>query len=146
MTMIKEKQIKVVSKTTEFLKKKINSPYDAYQYIKQFYHDDIEIYESCFILMLNRSGYIIAYSKISQGGIAGTVVDVKIITKYAIDTLASSVILCHNHPSGNLNASNEDIRITKSIEQALKYFEIELFDHLIITSEGFKSLRSDGII
>jgi len=100
-----------------FEKKKITSSQDTYNYIKQFYFDDIEIYESFFILLLNRSNQTIAYAKISQGGIAGTVVDIKLIAKYAIESLASGVIIAHNHPSNNVQPSKQDTEITIKIKK-----------------------------
>ena len=74
------------------------------------------IYESVFILLLNRHNNTIGYAKISQGGVTGTVIDVKIIAKYIIDSLASGLILAHNHPSGNTRASSEDINITNKVK------------------------------
>ena len=98
---------------TEFPSVKITTPDQAADFIRQFYFDDIEIFESFFILLLNQGNKTIGYAKISQGGIAGTVVDVRIIAKYAVESLAVSVILAHNHPSGNLKPSEADLTITK---------------------------------
>jgi DNA repair protein RadC len=112
--------------------------------MKQFYFDDIELYESFFLLLLNHANQTTGYVKISQGGTAGTVVDPKIIAKYAIDSLSSSVIIAHNHPSGNLKTSEADIAMTKKIQAGLMLFDIKLLDHLIITSSGFFSMADDG--
>lgn len=119
---------------------KITCKEDAYAYAKYFYSDDIHIYESFFIMMLDRANNVKGWAKISQGGICGTVVDIKIVCKYAIESLCNSIIMVHNHPSGNLKASNADIDITKKIEKALKLFEIELLDHIIITDNGYNSI------
>jgi DNA repair protein RadC len=126
---------------TEFPAVKINNIKDAEQVVRKFYGDDIEIFESCFILLLNNSNLTIGYAKISQGGITGTVVDTRIVAKYAIESLATGVILAHNHPSGNLNCSNADIQITKKIREGLQVFDIQLLDSMIITKDGYSSVE-----
>ena len=130
---------------SDFPQQKIHTPQDAANFIRQFYSDDIEIYESFFLLMLNRNNSTTGFAKISQGGTTGTVVDVKIIAKYAVDNLASGVILAHNHPSGNLNPSNQDIQITKKIKEGLKLLDIELCDHIILTATNHTSLQAEGL-
>lgn len=132
-------------KKTDFPRKKIASSRDVNEYVRQFYHEDIEVYESFFILLLNRANNTEGYAKISQGGTAGTVVDIKIIAKYCVDSLASSVIIVHNHPSGNTNPSNSDRRITERVKKALDYLEIQLLDHLILSPEGeYYSFADEG--
>lgn len=126
---------------TEFPAVKINSIKDAEQVVRKFYGDDIEIFESCFILLLNNANLTIGYAKISQGGITGTVVDTRIVAKYAIESLATGVILAHNHPSGNLTSSNADIMITKKLREGLKIFDIQLLDSMIITKDGYSSVE-----
>jgi DNA repair protein RadC len=129
---------------SDFEKVKITSSKDAYNVIRKFYYDDISIYESFFILMLDRANNTIAYAKISQGGIVGTVVDLKIIAKYCIDSLCSSVILAHNHPSGNLKPSIQDKEITKKIKDGLNLLEVTTFDHLILTEESYYSFSDNS--
>jgi DNA repair protein RadC len=124
----------------------ISKSVDAANFIREFYSDDIEIFESAFILLLNRANKTIGYAKISQGGIAGTVIDVKLICKYVVDSLASGVILCHNHPSGNLQPSNQDKEITIKVKQALELLDSILLDHIILTKESYTSLKDEGII
>lgn len=99
-----------------------------------------------FIMLLNRQNIIQSYVKISQGGIVGTVVDIKLIMKYAVDSLASGVILVHNHPSGNLKASDADIRLTKKIKSAMEFFDCTLLDHIILTSDSYTSFADDNIL
>jgi DNA repair protein RadC len=82
--------------------------------------------------------------KVSEGGINGTVADIRLIVKFLIDSLACVAFLCHNHPSGNLNPSENDKLLTKKIDRVLNICEIELFDHLIITGEDFYSMRDNG--
>lgn len=131
---------------TNFERVKITSSNDSAKYIRQFYSDDIEIFESFFILLLNRQNKTIGYAKISQGGVAGTVVDAKILLKYVVDTLASAVILCHNHPSGNLNPSTQDIELTKKLSQAIKLVDSQVLDHIILTPDSFYSFADNGLI
>ena len=131
---------------TDFPRILISSSLDCYNFIKNFYQDDIEIYESFFILLLNKANHTIGYAKISQGGIAGTHVDIKIILKYALDSLASSVILAHNHPSGNLRESEQDINITNKIKYGLELLDINLFDHIILTKESFSSFADKSLL
>src|SRR5690554_4107316 len=97
---------------TDFKRVKISSSRDGAEYIRNFYSDDLTIFESFFLLLLNNQNNTIGYAKISQGGICGTVVDVRIICKYAIESLCAGVILCHNHPSGALYPSQPDKTIT----------------------------------
>jgi DNA repair protein RadC len=131
---------------TEFKESQISNSNDAYQYIRQFYGHDIHIYESSFILLLNRANKVTGYAKISQGGICGTVVDIRIILKYCVESLCCNVILAHNHPSGALRPSGQDIEITKKIAQSLKLMDISLFDHIILTAESFYSMADNGDI
>jgi len=133
--------------TTEgFESRKINSSRDSYEYVKKFWHEDIVIYESFFLLMLNQANETIAYAKISQGGVAGTVVDPKIIAKYAVDCLAQGVIVAHNHPSGKLIPSGADDFMTKKVQDGLRLLDITLLDHLIITSASYFSYADNGKI
>ena len=131
---------------TEFPATKITSSKESYEFIKQFYVDDIEIFENCFILLLNNSNKTIGYAKISQGGITGTVIDVRLIAKYAVDSLATSVILAHNHPSGNLHPSNADINLTEKAKKGLNLLDINILDHIILTSENYYSFADNGKI
>ena len=129
---------------SDIQKTKITTSESASNVIRQFYFDDINIYESFFILLLNRANNTTGFAKISQGGTAGTVVDIKIIAKYAVDSLSSSVIICHNHPSGNKQPSDADINITKKIKDALSLLDIKLIDHIIITENDFYSFADNG--
>lgn len=131
---------------TDFPKKIINNSQTSADFIKEFYQGDIEIYESFFLLLLNNQNQTIGYAKISQGGITSTVVDVRIIAKYVVDSLATAVILAHNHPSGNLKPSQQDIDITNKIKSALKLFDTIVIDHLILTADSYYSFADEQII
>jgi len=123
---------------------KITQSSDAHTFIRDFYDNDIEIYESVFILLLNNSNITIGFAKISQGGITGSLIDIRIVAKYCVEALATGCILAHNHPSGKLEPSRADVDITLKVRDALKLFEINLLDHLIITVDGFYSLKDSG--
>ena len=125
---------------------KLKKSKDAEVFARQFYGDDLEIYESFFIIITNRNMRPIAWMKISQGGISGTVIDVKLIALYAIQNLGSCVILVHNHPSGNLLPSDQDKYITKKIKDCLKICDVQVTDHLILSSDGYLSFADEGII
>jgi DNA repair protein RadC len=88
----------------------------------------------------------IAYMKLSQGGLKGTVVDIKMIIKVAIDLLAQGIVLCHNHPSGNLMPSKEDKKFTRQIKEASALFEIEIIDHIILTKDSYFSFLENSIM
>ncbi|MEY5041822.1 MAG: hypothetical protein RLZZ414_1375 [Bacteroidota bacterium] len=131
---------------TNFKNEQIDSPEKASDFIRQFYGDDLEIFESFFILLLNQAQNTIGYAKISQGGIVGTVVDFRLVAKYAIESLAVNVIIAHNHPSGNLTPSPQDLAITEKIKKGLDVFDIRLNDHIILTKDGFTSFSNKGIL
>jgi len=103
-------------------------------------------HEEFWVLLMNRSNRVIDNIRISQGGISGTVIDVRLILKNALDRLASSLILCHNHPSGNLKPSDADIRITSKIGESSRTMDIQLLDHIIIADNSYFSFSDEGMI
>lgn len=103
-------------------------------------------YEEFWVLCLNRYNKIIEKHKISQGGISGTVIDVRIILKLAVNELASSIILCHNHPSGNITPSNNDKIITEKLKKASEYFDIKILDHIIVADDKYFSFADKNLI
>ena len=103
-------------------------------------------HEEFWVLLLNRNNLVIDKMLVSQGGLSGTVIDVRIILKMALDKLACSIILCHNHPSGNLIPSEADKDITKKIKEAGKHMDIPILDHLIIANDSYFSFADDGLI
>ena len=129
---------------SEIQKTKITTSESASNVIRKFYFDDINIYESFFILLLNRANNTTGFAKISQGGTAGTVVDIKIIAKYAVEALSSAVIICHNHPSGNITPSEADINITKKVKDVLLLLDIKLIDHIILSENTYYSFADNG--
>lgn len=123
---------------------KISSSSDAYLLLKSELND-LE-HEEFWILLLNRAHRLIAKHHISRGGQAMTVVDPKVIFKIALEQNAAAIILGHNHPSGNLEASEADIHTTKKLVEAGKFLEIPVLDHIILTDYGFVSMADEGLI
>lgn len=103
-------------------------------------------HEEFWILFLNRANKVLGRMKISQGGVSGTVTDVRIVMKKAIETLASGLVICHNHPSGNNSPSDADIRITQKIKEAGALMDIQLLDHLIICGKNYYSFADNGAL
>jgi DNA repair protein RadC len=126
---------------------KISSATDAYQVLRdQWNLDKIQLLEEFKILLLNRRNRVLGLINISQGGMSGTVADPKLIFVAALKAAASYIILAHNHPSGNLKPSTEDIRLTKKLVDGGKLLDLQVVDHLIITNEGFYSFCDEGLI
>lgn len=130
----------------EFPVAKIISSKDSADFARQFYYDDISIYESSFILLMNQANTAIGYAKISQGGVCSTIVDVRLIAKYAVESLAASVILVHNHPSGQLKFSNDDSRIAQQVRSGLEILGIKLLDSIVICENGYVSMVDEGLL
>ncbi len=131
----------LISSTTS-----INNSQNAYEILKSLFPaDTISLQEQFVVLYLNRANRVIGSYQLSKGGIAGTIADVRLILSVALKTLATGLILAHNHPSGNLKPSEADKQITNKIRQAAKLLDIELIDHIIISSEGYYSFMDEGI-
>ncbi len=122
----------------------IGSSREAYNYMKQKLAD--LPHEEFWALLLNRSGKLIEPVLVSRGGTSTTIVDTKIILKAALQNLASAIILCHNHPSGNNRPSNDDIAVTRKIKEAAKLIDIQVVDHIIIGENTYYSFADNGMI
>ena len=103
-------------------------------------------HEEFWLLMLNRANRVLGRYKVSQGGLSGTVIDTRIILKKALDVLASSMVVCHNHPSGNNQPSDADVRITEKLKKAAGMLEIKLLDHVIIAGKSYFSFADEGLV
>lgn len=123
---------------------KISSSADVYHLMKPELMD--EPIEHFYILLLNRSNHVIKKQLISKGGTSGTVADPKIIFKHALDSLANSIILVHNHPSGNLKPSEQDRRLTKKLKEVGDNLEVSVLDHIIFTDVAYFSFSDEGLI
>lgn len=127
-----------------FIKRKITCSRDAAQYLMPLIGD--LNHEEFWIMLLDRGNKIMDHLIISRGGISGTIIDVRIILKKALEKLASSIILCHNHPSGTMEASDADIRITRKMKQAAEMMDISVLDHIIIGQNNYLSMADEGIL
>lgn len=103
-------------------------------------------HEEFWILMLNQANYVIGKQAISSGGMSGTIADPKIIFKTALEHNATYVILAHNHPSGNLKPSQQDLNITRKLVEAGRILDLNVLDHLIVTNKLFYSFGEEGLI
>jgi DNA repair protein RadC len=126
------------------VRQKIGSSKDAFDLFQSIISD--LPYEEFWVLLLNRANNVLEYFKLSQGGTAGTVIDVKIILKRALEKLAHGIIIAHNHPSGNRNPSDADKRITQKLKDAAKLLEIQLLDHIIVADNQYFSFADEGLI
>jgi len=123
-------------------RKKITCSKDVFEYFTSVIGD--YTFETFFILLLNRANKIIRHIQISEGGITGTVADPKKIFKLALEHNGTSIILCHNHPSGNVNPSDADIRLTKKLKNAGEMLDIPVLDHIILGEEKYFSFADEG--
>lgn len=141
-------EIKAVYKCKQRSKIKISSSKDSYDFLSQIFdQDSIEFQEQFYMLLLNRTCMILGWVKISMGGTAGTVVDPKIVFSLALQTNAHSIILSHNHPSGNIKPSENDISLTKRLSASASLLEIRLLDHIIVSPFGeYYSFADEGIL
>lgn len=130
--------------STEEKKIKIGSSKNAYEAINDVLSD--LPHEEFWVLYLNRKNEIIKRENISKGGVTGTVADGKIIFKNAVNLLASSVILCHNHPSGNLNPSEADIKLTKKMKEIGVIMETPVVDHIIVGNNNYFSFADENLL
>lgn len=122
----------------------IHSSRDAYAIMQPMLGD--LLHEEFWILLLNRSNRLIEVLRTSQGGISGTVTDIRMILKNAILNSASSIVLCHNHPSGNLKPSNADMNITKKMDEAARLMDIKVLDHIILADRNYFSFADEGLL
>jgi len=125
-------------------KAKIGGSKDAFQ-ILQLKLEDLP-HEEFWLMLLNRANKVIDTKLVGRGGVSSTVVDSKVIFSFALESLASGIILGHNHPSGNLKPSNSDIRLTKKIVDAGKIMEVPVLDHIIVGDNDYFSFADEGLI
>jgi DNA repair protein RadC len=122
----------------------VNTSIDVYECIASQYKD--LNHEEFWILLLNRANKITSRHLVSKGGQAGTIADPKIIFNIALENHAASIILTHNHPSGNLKPSHADLELTRKLRSAGQFLDIPVLDHLIITDQGFLSFADEGLL
>jgi len=125
----------------------IKSSFDAFVVLTNQWSDLIEFQEEFNILLLNRANRVLGIYHVSKGSACGTVVDAKIVFTAALKANATSIILAHNHPSGNLQPSQQDIDLTEKLKKCGELLDIQVFDHLILTPEdGYYSFADEGML
>lgn len=125
---------------------KIKDSKSAVEIFRRVWHDDFELRERFYVLYVNRANNVMAVQEISSGGIAGTLVDSKLVFATALKMVASGIILAHNHPSGNMRPSNDDLTITKRIKDGAKLLEMAVLDHVILTDDSYYSFADEGVL
>lgn len=126
---------------------KVSASRDAYEILRRGWNEDkISLQEQFKLLVLNRAHKVLGQLELSTGGVSGTIADPKLIFAAALRANASGIIVAHNHPSGNLSPSQSDIDLTRKLTNAGKFLEIQMLDHLIITTEGYYSFADNGCL
>ena len=124
---------------------KITDSNSAYKtLIDNWDKDTIQLQEEFKVLLLNRANTVLGIYPLSKGGVSGTMVDIKLLLASAIKANASSIIVAHNHPSGNLKPSENDTRLTRKIKDGAKLLDVTLLDHLIVTKDSYYSFSDEG--
>lgn len=143
---VSEIKVSYTDKVKASERPQIGASKDAAHIFKHVFKDCIQHHEEFYVMLLNRGNKVLGVSCISKGGVSGTVVDVKIILQMALKANASSLIVSHNHPSGNLTASAADVKITEKLKNACQLIDLSLLDHLIVTDESYLSFADDGLL
>ena len=142
---VAEIKLSYSAKVKNSLRPKVSSSRQVYEVFAQAWDTDrIEFVEDFRVMLLSRANRVLGIVTISSGGTAGTVVDVKLVYVAAIKANASSVILAHNHPSGNLLPSEQDKRLTQRVKEAGRILDIPVLDHVIMTADGYYSFADEG--
>ncbi len=144
---VAEIQLSYKSNVKPSLRPKIMASRDCYQILLDSWDlSRLELVEQFKVLFTNRANRVLGIFELSTGGITGTVADPKLIFVAALKAGATGIILSHNHPSGNLHPSQADIDLTRKIKEGGKWLEIQLLDHIIITSESYYSFADEGLL
>jgi DNA repair protein RadC len=140
-------ELKVSYKPKKVAGPRVTSAESAYEVLRSIFNQDlIDLREEFVCLFLNRANMIKGWYQISTGGISGTVADPKLILGIALKTASCCLILSHNHPSGNMKPSDADIKLTEKIKNACKFMDIQVLDHIIVSSSGYLSFADEGFL
>lgn len=146
-TRVAEVELVYKTKIKASERPKITSSRDIYEVLKQIWDENkMEMQEQFKVILLNRANRVTGVYETSTGGLTGTVADPRLILAAALKSLAVSIILSHNHPSGNLKPSLADEELTQKIKVAASYHDIRVIDHIIISSEGYLSFADEGLL
>ena len=144
VTIVAAMELGARRKAAEHFKLRIQSSKDVAEYLQaKLEHRRREVFA---VVYLNRGNRILSLETISEGGLTGTVADPRIILKKALEQDATALVLCHNHPSGNLTPSKADEQLTHKIKQAAALMDIQVLDHIIVSQEGYFSFADEGMI
>ncbi len=148
MFQVSEVEVSYKCKTPANLRPKISSSRDAYNVFTSLWDENqIELREEFRVLFINKANKVTGFNTLSQGGLSGTVVDVKILFAIALKSMASGIIIAHNHPSGSLQPSQADIDLTRRIKKAGELLDMPLLDHIILSPEGtYYSFADEGMM
>ena len=140
-------EVELTYKSTSRSRSKIYSSEDAYKILLPTYKEGTICYKEYFkVLLLSQSNQVLGYTLISEGGITETCADVRVILQAALLTNSVALVLAHNHPSGNLKPSRQDMEITKQVKEAAKLMRISVIDHLILTDAGYYSFADEWLL
>jgi DNA repair protein RadC len=140
-------EIAITYKANHYTKEALSSVTNAADILRMFWNPEtIEYFEECKVLYLDRANHILGVYNVSRGGLNGTVMDVRMIYQGALKANAHSIIVSHNHPSGNREPSELDRTITQQIKSAGEFLSIKLLDHIIMTKDSYLSFRDNGYL
>lgn len=149
-TLLPEKvaEVKLTYKTKQSISTlpKIENSRDIRDVLSRMWSEDMDFVESFNLLLLNRGLRVLGFFHLSKGGTASTIVDVRLVFSAAILANATSIVLAHNHPSGNVFPSKPDIDLTKKIVEGSKLLDIQVLDHIIMSSEDYYSFADEGML
>jgi DNA repair protein RadC len=146
-TKVSEVQLSYKTTVKASERPQVNTSQDVHRVLQSNWnYETIEFIEEFKILLLNRANRVIGIVPISVGGTSGTIADPKVIFVSALKMNAASIILAHNHPSGNLKPSHADIELTKKLKSAGQFLDLPVLDHIILTKDGFYSFADEGMI
>ena len=138
-------EVELTYKSTSKTRSEIYSSEDAYKVLLPTYKEGTICYTEYFkVLFLNQANQVLGYTLISEGGITETCADVRVILQAALLTNSVAIILAHNHPSGSMKPSRQDMEITKQVKDAARFMRITVTDHLILTDAGYYSFADEG--
>ena len=125
---------------------KISTSSDAEKVFRSIWSDCLELREEFYMLLLNKANRVLGWYRVSEGGLSGTVADPRLIFSIALKCNASGILVAHNHPSGNIEPSKDDINLTKKLREAGNFLDIKLFDHIILTVDSYLSFADEGLV
>ena len=147
LNMVTEVELVYKSKVKPSERPQLKTSKDSYQLLlKTWDPNKVEFVEQFKVILMNRANRVLGIYELSTGGVSGTVADIKLVFMAALKSNACSLIISHNHPSGNLKPSRADEDLTNKIKAAGKLLDIQVLDHVIVTTEGYFSFADEGLL